>query len=172
MGSVAGAVAGGRGVRRLQTGDWSRSTGSVPRPWRRSSLGAQRCGLAPPCAANPIEWSNAPRSSRSRNHQPVWPSWPRIDRRTLQSLRRTARRRIEDSATGAAQSCGAGRPYLRARGSTHSNRSTSRLIDTIAAAAQSSTGVATLQQGWGREHRPRPRTATSRSTLAISRPLP
>ena len=62
--------------------------------------------------------------------------------------------------------------YLRARGSTHSNKSTSRSIDIIATVVQSSAGVATLGTGMGYLAPSSPRTATSRSTPAISRPLP
>ena len=87
--------------------------------------------------------------------------------------------RIEDSASGAAQSCGAGRltfarrPVdLRARGTTHSKRSTSRSIDMIAAVVHSSAGVATLATGMGSLAPSSPRTATFRSAPAISRPLP
>jgi hypothetical protein len=56
---------------------------------------------------------------------------------------------IEDSASGAAQSCGAGRLTFTARGSTRSKRSVSRSIDMIAVVVRSSAGVATLATGNG-----------------------
>jgi len=62
--------------------------------------------------------------------------------------------------------------YLRARGSAHSNRRTSRSIDIIAAVVRSRAGVATPATGMGSLAPSSPRTATSRSTPAISRPLP
>jgi len=61
---------------------------------------------------------------------------------------------------------------LRARGSTHSNRSMSRSVDIIAAVVQSSAGGATLATGMGSLAPSSPRTATSGSAPAISRRLP
>ena len=57
--------------------------------------------------------------------------------------------RIEDSASGGGAVVRRGSVDLRARGSTHSNRSTSQSIDIIAVVVQSSAGVATLATGMG-----------------------
>jgi hypothetical protein len=80
--------------------------------------------------------------------------------------------RTEDSASGAAQWCGAGRfTFAREGASTRTDARVDRSIDIIAAVLRSRAGVATLATGMGSLAPSSPRKATSGSTPAISRPL-